>query len=127
MDYVISSPFKRCLQTSAGLVKSLPGLQEGHWLVDWQLGEVGEVALARHGGERGGWESVGPCSLVTPRGSSGWLLLTAQGPDPNPAGTRFCSGCECVVTYVGECAQHAYATKLRQGKHLVQNLTVWST
>lgn len=40
VDYVISSPFKRCLQTSAGVVKNLPGLQEGRWLVDWQLGEV---------------------------------------------------------------------------------------
>jgi hypothetical protein len=40
VDYVISSPFKRCLQTSAGLVRNLQGLQDGHWLVDWQLGEV---------------------------------------------------------------------------------------
>lgn len=49
VDYVISSPFKRCLQTSAGLVRNLPGLQEGHWLVDWQLAEVGEFAIScRH-------------------------------------------------------------------------------
>jgi hypothetical protein len=40
VDYVISSPFKRCLQTSAGAVRSLSGLQAGHWLVDWQLAEV---------------------------------------------------------------------------------------
>lgn len=40
VDYVISSPFKRCLQTSAGLVRGLTGLKEGHWLVDWQLAEV---------------------------------------------------------------------------------------
>lgn len=41
VDYVISSPFKRCLQTSAGIVRNLPGLPQGHWLVDWQLAEVG--------------------------------------------------------------------------------------
>jgi len=40
VDYVISSPFKRCLQTSAGVVRGLRGLPEGHWLVDWQLAEV---------------------------------------------------------------------------------------
>jgi broad specificity phosphatase PhoE len=40
VDYVISSPFRRCLQTSAGVVKQL-GLQQGQWLVDWQLSEVG--------------------------------------------------------------------------------------
>jgi broad specificity phosphatase PhoE len=39
VDYVISSPFRRCLQTSAGVVKQL-GLQQGQWLVDWQLSEV---------------------------------------------------------------------------------------
>lgn len=42
VDYVISSPFKRCLQTSAGIVRNLPGLPQGHWLVDWQLAEVHE-------------------------------------------------------------------------------------
>jgi hypothetical protein len=41
VDYVISSPFKRCLQTSAGVVRGLPYLPQGHWLVDWQLAEVG--------------------------------------------------------------------------------------
>jgi broad specificity phosphatase PhoE len=40
VDYVVSSPFRRCLQTSAGVVKQL-GLQQGQWLVDWQLSEVG--------------------------------------------------------------------------------------
>jgi broad specificity phosphatase PhoE len=41
VDYVISSPFKRCLQTAAGVVRGLTGkLEEGHWLVDWQLAEV---------------------------------------------------------------------------------------
>lgn len=40
VDYVISSPFKRCLQTSAGAVRGLPDLPQGHWLVDWQLAEV---------------------------------------------------------------------------------------
>eukprot|EP00879_Flechtneria_rotunda_P015311 GHRR01016005.1.p1 GENE.GHRR01016005.1~~GHRR01016005.1.p1 ORF type:complete len:322 (+),score=98.43 GHRR01016005.1:3358-4323(+) len=39
VDYVISSPFKRCLQTSAGVVAGL-GLSTGQWLVDWQLAEV---------------------------------------------------------------------------------------
>jgi broad specificity phosphatase PhoE len=39
VDFVISSPFRRCLQTSAGVVKRL-GLQQGQWLVDWQLSEV---------------------------------------------------------------------------------------
>lgn len=40
IDCVVSSPFKRCLQTSAGVVRGLPGLTEGQWLVDWQLAEV---------------------------------------------------------------------------------------
>jgi broad specificity phosphatase PhoE len=40
VDYVITSPFKRCLQTSAGAVRRLPDLPAGHWLVDWQLAEV---------------------------------------------------------------------------------------
>lgn len=39
IDVVITSPFRRCLQTSAGVVKQL-GLQQGQWLVDWQLSEV---------------------------------------------------------------------------------------
>jgi broad specificity phosphatase PhoE len=39
VDCVVSSPFRRCLQTSAGVVKQL-GLQQGQWLVDWQLSEV---------------------------------------------------------------------------------------
>ncbi|KAF6254389.1 histidine phosphatase superfamily [Scenedesmus sp. NREL 46B-D3] len=39
VDYVISSPFRRCLQTSAGVVRQL-GLKQGQWLVDGQLSEV---------------------------------------------------------------------------------------
>lgn len=87
VDYVISSPFKRCLQTSAGLVKSLPGLQEGHWLVDWQLGEVGEGAgtgQTWRGGGGDGWEVVGPgSSAILCGSSSGWVQLwAAQRPGP---------------------------------------------
>jgi broad specificity phosphatase PhoE len=60
VDYVISSPFKRCLQTSAGAVRNLLGLQQGHWLVDWQLAEVREsstVAASYHMSScAGGWQ-----------------------------------------------------------------------
>jgi hypothetical protein len=40
IDLVVSSPFKRCLQTAAEIVAQL-GLPQGRWLVDWGLSEVG--------------------------------------------------------------------------------------
>lgn len=39
IDLVVTSPFKRCLQTSAAVVAEL-GLPQGSWLVDWGLSEV---------------------------------------------------------------------------------------
>lgn len=39
IQIVITSPFVRCLQTSAEIVAEL-GLKPGHWLVDWGLAEV---------------------------------------------------------------------------------------
>jgi hypothetical protein len=39
IDLVITSPFKRCLQTSAQVVSVL-GLEQGKWLADWRLSEV---------------------------------------------------------------------------------------
>jgi phosphohistidine phosphatase SixA len=47
IDAVVASPFKRCLQTSAGVVRGLPGFSEDgnhsssrQWLVDWAVAEV---------------------------------------------------------------------------------------
>jgi hypothetical protein len=40
VDVVVTSPFKRCLQTSAQIVAQLPALQQGRWLADWRLSEV---------------------------------------------------------------------------------------
>jgi len=39
IDLVVTSPFKRCLQTSAEIVAEL-GVPQGCWLVDWGLSEV---------------------------------------------------------------------------------------
>lgn len=39
IDYVITSPFQRCLQTSAGIVAELE-LPQDRWLVDWSFSEV---------------------------------------------------------------------------------------
>ncbi|KAF8065954.1 Slc25a24 [Scenedesmus sp. PABB004] len=39
VDAVLTSPFRRCLQTSAGLVKQLE-TPAGRWLADWQLAEI---------------------------------------------------------------------------------------
>ncbi|KAJ9508799.1 hypothetical protein QJQ45_028112, partial [Haematococcus lacustris] len=44
IQYVVVSPFQRCLQTSAPIVAAL-GLPPGRWLVDWALGEVCEPRL----------------------------------------------------------------------------------
>jgi len=41
IDLVVTSPFKRCLQTSAQVVSVL-GLEQGKWLADWRLSEVCE-------------------------------------------------------------------------------------
>lgn len=40
IEYVVTSPYQRCLQTSAEIVARL-NLPQGRWLVDWGLGEVG--------------------------------------------------------------------------------------
>ncbi len=39
IDLVVTSPFKRCLQTSAEIVAAL-GLPADCWLADWGLSEV---------------------------------------------------------------------------------------
>ncbi len=39
LDVVITSPFRRCMQTSAEIVAEL-GMAEGTWLVDWAFSEV---------------------------------------------------------------------------------------
>jgi broad specificity phosphatase PhoE len=39
IEYVITSPFVRCLQTSAEIVEEL-GLEQGRWLVIWPMCEV---------------------------------------------------------------------------------------
>ncbi|KAJ9510766.1 hypothetical protein QJQ45_027606 [Haematococcus lacustris] len=44
IQYVVVSPFQRCLQTSAPIVAAL-GLPPGRWLVDWALSEVCEPRL----------------------------------------------------------------------------------
>jgi broad specificity phosphatase PhoE len=46
VDVIISSPFRRCLQTSAALVREL-NMTAGSWLIDWQLSEVGRIAAAK--------------------------------------------------------------------------------
>lgn len=48
VDLVVTSPFKRCLQTSAELVAEL-GLPQGSWLVDWGLSEVCDPRILLHG------------------------------------------------------------------------------
>jgi broad specificity phosphatase PhoE len=40
IEVVITSPFRRCLQTSAEIVAAM-GLSQGAWIVDWGLSEVG--------------------------------------------------------------------------------------
>ncbi|KAF5829727.1 hypothetical protein DUNSADRAFT_15574, partial [Dunaliella salina] len=39
IDYIVTSPFLRCLQTSTEIVAALK-LPTGRWLVDWAMGEV---------------------------------------------------------------------------------------
>ncbi len=39
IDYVLTSPFVRCLQTSGEIVAQL-GLAQGRWLVVWPMCEV---------------------------------------------------------------------------------------
>jgi len=41
IEYVVTSPFLRCLQTSTEIVAALK-LPAGRWLVDWAMGEVSE-------------------------------------------------------------------------------------
>jgi len=44
IEYVVTSPFLRCLQTSAEVVAKLM-LPQGRWLVDFGMGEIGEPRL----------------------------------------------------------------------------------
>ena len=46
-DYVISSPFLRCLQTSAQILSQLD-LTLDHFIIDCQLGEVMYQHLTTH-------------------------------------------------------------------------------
>lgn len=39
IEYVITSPFLRCLQTSSEIVSAM-GLTHGQWLLDWSMAEV---------------------------------------------------------------------------------------
>lgn len=39
IEYVITSPFLRCLQTSSEIVAAL-GMAQGQWLLDWSMAEV---------------------------------------------------------------------------------------
>ncbi|KAI8465994.1 MAG: histidine phosphatase superfamily [Monoraphidium minutum] len=48
IDLVVTSPFKRCLQTSAEIVAEL-GLPQGAWLVDWGLSEICDPRVLLHG------------------------------------------------------------------------------
>lgn len=48
VDFVITSPFLRCLQTSAEIVSEL-GLPQGRWLVDWTLSEICDPRLLFEG------------------------------------------------------------------------------
>lgn len=47
IDYVLTSPFLRCLQTSAEIVDEL-GLAQGRWLVVWPMCEVRAGAPGWH-------------------------------------------------------------------------------
>ncbi|GLC35762.1 hypothetical protein PLESTB_000491600 [Pleodorina starrii] len=44
IDYVLTSPFVRCLQTSAEIVDEL-GLEQGRWLVLWPMAELCDPRL----------------------------------------------------------------------------------
>ncbi|KIZ06034.1 hypothetical protein MNEG_1928 [Monoraphidium neglectum] len=48
IDIIVTSPFKRCLQTSAEIAAEL-GTPQGAWLVDWGLSEVCDPRVLMHG------------------------------------------------------------------------------
>jgi hypothetical protein len=63
IDIIVTSPFKRCLQTSAEIAAEL-GTPQGAWLVDWGLSEVGGPgACFLHFPLTDALECKGPCGL----------------------------------------------------------------
>lgn len=48
IDVVVTSPFRRCLQTSAEAAAAL-GLPQGRWFADWGLSEVCDPRVLLHG------------------------------------------------------------------------------
>ncbi|MEW5309627.1 MAG: hypothetical protein WDW38_001504 [Sanguina aurantia] len=44
IEYIITSPFLRCLQTSSEIVSAM-GLTHGQWLLDWSMAEMCEPRL----------------------------------------------------------------------------------
>lgn len=74
VDYVLTSPFVRCLQTSSEIVAQL-GLAQGRWLATWPMCEVRfateQAVRARVGGGAGG--EAGSRDVCIYMGQCPWL------------------------------------------------------